>query len=184
MTTTSTLRYTVPGLGDDEAAEMVEILDQRLVSLIDLGLTLKHIHWNVVGPTFIAVHEMLDPQHDAVREMVDEAAERIATLGGAPNGTPGHVLDVRSWDDYSLGRAPATEHLAALDLVYSGVIQDHRRAQERAAELDPITEDLLIGHIRQLELFHWFVRAHLENAAGELATAGADSEREAADRVS
>lgn len=57
-------------------------------ALNDLALTLKHIHWNVVGPHFIAVHTMLDPQVVAVREMADETAERIATLGVAPLGTP------------------------------------------------------------------------------------------------
>jgi DNA-binding ferritin-like protein len=31
---------------------------------------------------------MLDPQVDAVREMTDETAERIATLGVSPSGTP------------------------------------------------------------------------------------------------
>ena len=30
---------------------MAKRLQQRLVALIDLELTLKHIHWNVVGPT-------------------------------------------------------------------------------------------------------------------------------------
>ena len=39
-----------------------------MTALLDLQLTLKHIHWNVVGPTFIGVHEMLDPQVDGVRE--------------------------------------------------------------------------------------------------------------------
>jgi hypothetical protein len=66
-----------------------ELLQERLDALNDLTLTLKHIHWNVVGPHFIAVHTMLDPQYEAVSEMVDEVAERMATLGGAPQGTPG-----------------------------------------------------------------------------------------------
>lgn len=182
--TTSEPRYTVPGLEFEDATTTIELLDDRMVSLIDLGLTLKHVHWNVVGPTFIAVHEMLDPQHESVRAMVDDVAERIATLGGSPDGTPGHLVEARTWGDYSLGRATAGEHLAALDLVYAGVIRDHRSAQEKSAELDPITEDLLIGQIRELELFHWFVRAHLESASGRLATEGSDSEREAAASVS
>jgi starvation-inducible DNA-binding protein len=36
------------------------MMQGRLVGLVDLALTLKHIHWNVVGPDFISVHTMLD----------------------------------------------------------------------------------------------------------------------------
>jgi starvation-inducible DNA-binding protein len=43
---------------------------------------------------------MRDPQVDAVRVMVDDVAERIATLGGSPVGTPGALVKQRSWDDY------------------------------------------------------------------------------------
>lgn len=127
---------------------------------------------------------MLDPQYDAVRGMVDETAERIATLGGSPVGTPGALVRERSWDDYSIGRAGAIEHLGALDLVYTGVIEDHRKAIEEVGDVDPVTEDMLIGQTGQLELFHWFVRAHLENAGGELATAGARTEPAAAKKAS
>ena len=42
---------------------------------------------------------------------------------------------------------------------------------------------MLIGHSAQLEQFHWFVRAHLENADGSLRTAGARTERSAARRA-
>lgn len=69
--------FTAPGLTSDEAKSTVQTLQQRLVALLDLQLTLKHIHWNVVGPNFIGVHEMLDPQVDAVRGMTDTIAERI-----------------------------------------------------------------------------------------------------------
>lgn len=158
--------YTVPGMTQDDASGVVEALVQRLASLLDLSLTLKHVHWNVVGRDFIAVHEMLDPQVDAVRAMVDEAAERIATLGGEPLGTPAAIIERRTWDDYSLGKAPVPTHLEALDSVYTGVIEDHRKAREAVADADPVTEDLLIGQLRQLELFQWFIRAHLDNASG------------------
>ena len=70
--------YTVPSLSNEDGAKVAAILQERLNSLTDLHLTLKHVHWNVVGPHFIAVHEMLDPQVDAVRLMVDAIAERIA----------------------------------------------------------------------------------------------------------
>jgi starvation-inducible DNA-binding protein len=172
-------KYTVPALDDDTADRLIELLQARLTATIDLQLTLKHVHWNVVGPNFIGVHEMIDPQVDLVREMSDEIAERIATLGASPVGTPGYVAKHRTWDDYSIGRELVQGHLAALDLVYDGVVGDHRKAIEEAGELDPVTEDMLIDQSKALELFQWFVRAHLESSGGELRHAGASSEQEA-----
>jgi starvation-inducible DNA-binding protein len=177
-------KYTVPSLTVEDGAKVAAILQQRLNALNDLQLTLKHIHWNVTGPHFIAVHEMIDPQVDQVREMVDAIAERIATLGVAPVGTPGALVEARSWDDYSIGRAGAIEHLGALNEVYVGVIGDHRQAAADTEELDTVTNDLLVGHLHELELFHWFVRAHLESAGGALSTEGADTEKEAASAAS
>src|SRR3954447_4762006 len=175
--------FTVPGLKQEDAAEVVRLLQDRLHALNDLALTLKHIHWNVVGPHFIAVHEMLDPQVEAVRAMVDAIAERIATLGVPPRGTPGALVAERTWDDYSIGRAGAIEHLGALDHVYQGVITDHRKAAKDTEDLDDATNDLLVGHLHELELFRWFVRAHLESAGGALSTDGATGEKDSAQQA-
>ena len=175
--------YTVPGMKSDDAEKVVAILQDRLNSFNDLALTLKHVHWNVVGPHFIAVHTMLDPQVDAVRLMVDETAERIATLGASPVGTPGALVAQRDWDDYSIGRADTQQHLAALDVVYTGIIEAQREAIESTEELDQVTQDMLIGQANQLEQFHWFVRAHLETPDGALTTAAAKTEKSAAKRA-
>lgn len=176
-------QYTVPGMKPEQARQVARTLEQRLVALIDLHLTLKHIHWNVIGPNFIAVHEMLDEQVDGARDMSDEVAERIATLGFEPHGTPGFVTSNRSWDDYGVGRAPTQEHLAALDLVYEGVIADHRAAIEEFDDLDLVSQDLLINQSRKLELYQWFVRAHLEDRSGGLIHHGATHEDEAVKAV-
>jgi starvation-inducible DNA-binding protein len=63
------------------------------------------------------------------------------------------------------------------------VIEDHREAVKATDESDLITQDMLIEQLRSLELFQWFVRAHLESAGGSLSTASAGSEREAANRA-
>jgi starvation-inducible DNA-binding protein len=178
---TPKIHYTVPGMSTEDSTRVIELLQLRLHAYNDLHLTLKHVHWNVVGPHFIAVHEMIDPQVEDVREMADDTAERIATLGGSPKGTPGAIVAERPWDDYSIGRAGTQEHLGALDMVYGGVVAGTRSSVEEVGKLDPVTEDMLIGHLAKLELFHWFVRAHLENAGGELVTEQADTERAAGD---
>lgn len=154
----------VPGLDADKAAALTTTLQDRLVGTLDLQLVLKHVHWNVVGPNFLSVHEMLDDQVESVREMSDELAERIATLGGTPNGNSGAIVSQRTWNDYPLGRSSVSSHLEELEAAYTGVIGDHRTAIARASELDPVTEDMLIGQTARLEMFQWFIRSFIEQA--------------------
>jgi starvation-inducible DNA-binding protein len=97
-----------------------------------------------------------------------------------PTKWPSSILKDRTWDDYSVGRDTVQAHLAALDLVYNGVIEDTRRGIDETEEADPVTQDILIGHCAELEKFQWFVRAHLENAGGVLAHEGASTEKKAA----
>ena len=86
----TTIKFTAPGMDNDAAEKTIEVLEKRLVALLDLQLTLKHIHWNVVGPNFIGVHEMLDPQVDAVRGMTDTIAELL--VGVIADPAHGYVL--------------------------------------------------------------------------------------------
>ncbi len=156
--------HSVPGLDEGRAMQVVSVLEERLVALLDLQLVLKHIHWNVVGPNFISVHEMLDVEVEKVRDSGDAVAERIRTLGGTPRGTVGSIASGRTWADYPLDRALAMLHLEELDKVYDGVISDHRKAMAMVSDLDPVTEDLLIQQIGKMELFQWFVRSFVERA--------------------
>ncbi len=153
------------GLSAADAKKVIDLLQERLNAYNDLQLTLKHVHWNVVGPSFIGVHEMIDPEVDQVRLNADAVAERIATLGGSPRGTIGAITKTRDWDDYPLDRALVPDHLAALDGEYDRVIAANREAIEELEDADLVTQDLLIGQTGALEKFQWFVRAHLETAA-------------------
>jgi starvation-inducible DNA-binding protein len=175
--------FTIPGISEKDGNKVADLLQKQLSTYNDLHLTLKHVHWNVVGPNFIGVHEMIDPQVELVRGYADDVAERIAALGKSPRGTPGAILKDRTWDDYSVDRDTVQAHLAALDLVYTGVIEDTRKCIDTLEDLDLVSQDMLIDHAGELEKFQWFVRAHLENSGGQLASAGAKTERAAASRA-
>jgi starvation-inducible DNA-binding protein len=123
-------------------------------------LTLKHAHWNVKGPKFIAVHEMLDPQIDKVRDFVDEIAERIATLGGSPDGR-GEALSAKESTRYPLDRAGTQEHIQALDELYVVIITSIRKSIVEIDELDVISSNILQDVTQELEQFQWFLRSHL-----------------------
>lgn len=174
-------QYAPSGMSTGDAEKVSVVLQERLASLIDLSLTLKHVHWNVIGSSFIAIHELMDTQTKEVRDMVDQVAERISTLGGVAGGLATQVVDMRSADaEYALGRAPVMAHLGALDKVYEQIGSGHREAIERVSSIDPVTEDMLISQTSQLEMNHWFIRAHLSDTDGRLATQGTVTQLDAA----
>jgi starvation-inducible DNA-binding protein len=126
---------------------------------------------------------MLDPHVEQVRMMVDDIAERMAALGGSPNGLAGYLSQRRTWNDYSINRATAQAHLAALDLVYANLIAAQRDRIHALEKLDPVSHSLLLGQSAQLEQQQWFVRAHLEDSAGGMQHAGTVTERAAAAKI-
>jgi len=171
-------KYTAPGMSTNEGAAAASVLQDRLTELIDLQLTLKHVHWNVVGPNFIGVHEMLDKQVKGVRKMVDATAERIATLGMSPTGTLAGVARERGQaEGYPLGRADTMAHLEALDYTYSNVITNHRQAMRKLEDIDLVSQDMLIQHLEELEQYQWFVRAHREDPSGALTSPSSSQPR-------
>jgi starvation-inducible DNA-binding protein len=56
--------------------KVIELLNARLADAIDLAAQAKHAHWNVKGPSFIAVHEPFDKVAENVEEHTDTLAER------------------------------------------------------------------------------------------------------------
>ncbi len=166
--------FTIPGLSEKDGNEVADLLQKQLSTYNDLHLTLKHVHWNVVGPNFIGVHEMIDPQVELVRGYADEVAERIAALGKSPQGTPGAIIKDRTWDDYSVDRDTVQAHLAALDLVYTGVIEDTRKGIDTSRRSRPGVP----GHAHRARRRAGEVPVVRARAPGELRRAAGQQGRE------
>lgn len=157
-----TLSFVVPGLDEAASEKIIAILAGRLAQEQEAALVLKHAHWNVTGPNFIAVHEMLDPQVEVVLGQADDTAERIATLGGSPDGRPDAIVRQRTWKGIDLtGRHSTGEYLKALIDYYDAFITDDRRAVKELDELDVISSNIVQDHVQDLEKFQWFMRSHL-----------------------
>src|SRR5262245_39282905 len=74
-------------LAEKVRRDAVTLLGQQLADALDLALQAKQAHWNVKGPTFIALHELFDTVVDEVFEYADDLAERAVQLGGTALGT-------------------------------------------------------------------------------------------------
>src|SRR3954447_26690017 len=82
--------------------KVCNLLNQRLADAIDLQTQCKQAHWNVKGPSFIALHKLFDEINEAVEEYVDLLAERAVQLGGIAEGTVGVIGERSTLPDYPL----------------------------------------------------------------------------------
>lgn len=144
----------------DEAKQTVgTVLQESLADFVDLSLTAKQWHWNVVGRNFREAHLHLDELVDLARQYTDEVAERAATLGVSPDGRAETVAK-------SSGLPTTDEGWQQVDDVNAAVVETLAqlitRMRERIAvtgEPDPVTQDLLIAQTAKLEEAHWMWQA-------------------------
>ena len=151
------------GLKSNTKTEMIALLNARLADAIDLALITKQAHWNLKGPTFIAVHEFLDEVRDDVDEHVDIIAERVAQLGGIALGTIQPVAKATTLPAYPTEIRKVEDHLRALVDHFGAVSKSAREAIETADEADDAdTADIFTAYSRMLDKNLWFLKSHLE----------------------
>lgn len=142
---------------------VIDVLNARLADAIDLGLATKQAHWNLKGPNFIAVHEMLDPMRVALDGHVDVMAERIAQLDGIALGTTQAVAKASALEAYPTDIRKVTDHLAALAERYAALANQVREDIDTTDEAgDADTADILTALSRDLDKSLWFIKSHLE----------------------
>ena len=148
-------------LPESARVEAVRLLNQRLAESIDLQTQCKQAHWNVKGPTFIALHKLFDEINEDVEEYVDLIAERIVQLGGIAEGTVGVVAERSSLVDYPLTLSTGAEHVAALSDALAAFGRIARIGIEEMNELeDADSADILTEISRGVDKWLWFVEAH------------------------
>jgi starvation-inducible DNA-binding protein len=143
-------------------AKVVELLNARLADAIDLQTQCKQAHWNVKGPSFIALHELFDKVNDDVREYVDLLAERAVQLGGIVEGTARSVAKRSALPEAPAGITSGRDHVEALSTALSAFGKLARAAIDTADELrDKGTADLFTEVSRGIDRWLWMIEAHL-----------------------
>lgn len=138
----------------------IGLLNARVADTIDLALAAKQAHWNIRGPSFIGVHEMLDKLRSDLDEHIDVMAERVSALGGIARGTTQdaanstlapHPTDIRAIPDHL---AALAERIAAL----GGAVRRNIDEAEEAGDAD--TADIFTAVSRDIDKWLWFIEAH------------------------
>jgi starvation-inducible DNA-binding protein len=141
----------------------IAILNARLADAIDLQSQVKHAHWNVKGPNFIALHELFDKISDVLLAQVDDIAERATALGGMAEGTVAVAARRSKLKNYPLNITAGKDHLYYLATQLSVYGKAVRAAIDDNAEIgDADTADLFTGISRDVDKYLWFIEAHLQ----------------------
>src|SRR6266851_6001587 len=144
----------------------IGVLNARLADAIDLALLTKQAHWNIKGPQFIALHEMIDGFRTELDEHVDTMAERVVQLGGTALGTTQAVAGSTTLAPYQTDIYSSTDHVAALIERYAKMASSARVAIDATAEAgDADTADLFTAFSRALDKQLWFLEAHVQERA-------------------
>ena len=143
--------------------QVATLLQERLADATDLMIQAKQAHWNVKGPSFIALHELFDKISEDSEEYVDLIAERIVQLGGVAEGTIQLAAKRSKLPEYPLNISRGSEHVAALSGTLALFGELTRKAIDQASELkDADTADILTEISRGTDKYLWFVEAHAQ----------------------
>ena len=124
---------------------------------------MKQAHWNVRGPTFIAIHELFDKVADVVEEYSDKIAERAGTLGGTADGTVQIAAGRSFLERYQLGVADEKAHIAAVTAALASFGESARNAIDESDQFGDIdTSDLFTEVSRGMDYQLWLVESHRE----------------------
>ncbi|KLL10442.1 Dps family protein [Protofrankia coriariae] len=137
------------------------LLQATLVEFIDLAQQGKQAHWNVVGPRFLPVHQQLDTLVNDVRLGADEVAERAVAIGYHPDGRSATVAKETPLSELPAGPIGDADVLRAIADRLRKVTDALRTRVDQLDELDPVSQDLLIGLTATLDKHTWMFGAQL-----------------------
>jgi starvation-inducible DNA-binding protein len=148
-------------LSDNAREASINHLNVSLATGIQLQLALKQAHWNIKGPSFIGIHELLDDVRANMDEHVDTIAERIVILGGTADGTLDGVEKNGKLDGYPRDAVHQDTHIDELKKrMVQFVSLVHEGIKEMGDAGDEETADLYTAVSRGVSKDAWFIGAH------------------------
>lgn len=157
---------TLNPLSDTVRQEIISLLNLRMADILDLHYQSLLAHWNVKGPNFIALHELLDDfaGSNGADNWCDWVAERISQLGGRVITTVQFIAAHSALPEYPTSTSTGEAHIEKLASALALVIVAFRDAAKFSeAKEDYVTCDILRQVQRSAEKYLWLLEAHVQS---------------------
>ena len=151
------------GIPKPDSDEISEMLNQLLADQHVVYIKMRNFHWNLVGPSFVEVHEFIEKLYDQTALEIDLVAERIQQLGHAADGSMSEFIKRAQLKESTGGKKEQTAAVKELSADSDTMARNLRKMIGDVEERfnDPGTVDLLTNILRSQEKNAWMLRRYL-----------------------
>ncbi|MBS9768108.1 MAG: DNA starvation/stationary phase protection protein [Flavobacteriaceae bacterium] len=152
---------TMTGLTNEKSVKVANSLNDLLADYHIFYMNVRGFHWNIKGEDFFTLHEKFEELYDDLFGKIDEIAERILTLGQAPEHSYSTYMKksrIKEAVNVSDSKGTVSSVLESLQLI----IAKQREILDLAGELeDEGTNSLMSDYISEQEKLAWMYKAFL-----------------------
>ncbi len=147
----------------EDRQAVVTILNSLLADEFMLYTKTRNFHWNVVGPSFMEMHRLLDEQYQMLNLTVDDVAEQVRSVGGVAIGTLVEMKQQTRLQEFPGHLPEALKMLEALMNDHEQVSETLHDAIDQCQEHhDPGSENLLQEILMKHQKTAWVLRSYLQ----------------------
>lgn len=148
------------GLDPKKSEQLADLLNDLLANYTVFYQNTRGYHWNIQGKKFFELHIKFEELYNDLFIKIDEIAERVLTLGCAPNYKYSTYLknsQIKESNNVTDGDKSVGEILDA----FESLIQKQRHILAVSGEIeDEGTNALMSDYIREQEKLVWMYTAY------------------------
>jgi len=141
--------------------KLIETVNKQVANWTVLYVKLHNYHWFVKGANFFTLHEKFEEFYTEAALHIDELAERLLALQGAPVATMKECLELSSIKEAE-GNETAEQMVQTIHDDFTMLAEELKQGMELAGEVgDETTGDMLLAIHQSLEKHNWMLKSFL-----------------------
>jgi starvation-inducible DNA-binding protein len=141
--------------------KLISTVNKQVANWTVLYVKLHNYHWFVKGGNFFTLHEKFEEFYNEAAVHIDELAERLLALDGAPVATMKECLELSSIQETE-GSLTAEQMVQSVYDDFALLVNESKEGMELAAEVgDETTGDMLLAIHQGLEKHNWMLKSFL-----------------------